>query len=65
MTTFKWIIEFEVTEIWVAGGFDLTADRALDMLGHDLQFASTAELGAKVIKAPSPALIRKAQGYRD
>lgn len=50
-------------ETWVADGFDLTDDRALQMLAGDLSYAYGHELGAKVIKAPKPAAILKAQGY--
>lgn len=63
---FKWTVEFEVDESWVADGFDLTDERALDMLSGDLTFAHIdSELGAKVIKAPDAKAIRQIQGYRD
>ena len=61
--TFKWVVEFEVAEAWVADGFDLTDERALSMLANDLSWAHGSELGAKVIKAPDPNEIRVAQGY--
>jgi hypothetical protein len=60
----KWTVQFEIDECWVADGFNLTDERALDMLAHDLGWANVGmELGAKVIKAPDPHLIRKLQGY--
>ena len=60
----KWIIEFSVDKCWVEDGFDLTNDRALDMLSNDLRFANIGtELKAKVIKAPDKKLIRKLRGY--
>lgn len=63
---FKWTVEFEVDEVWIADGFNITDQRALDMLSNDLQFANIGtELGAKVLSAPDPTAIRKAQGYRD
>lgn len=66
MKKFKWTVEFEVAEAWVEDGFDLTDERALDMLSNDLRWANIGtELGAKVIKAPSPKVIRKVQGYED
>lgn len=62
--TFKWIVEFEIAESWIEDGFDLTDDRALDMLSHDLRYANIGtELGAKVLKSPSKESIRKVQGY--
>lgn len=61
---YKWTVEFEVDASWVADGFDLDDDRALDMLSHDLRYAHIgAELDAKVIKAPKREAIRKEQGY--
>ncbi|MCR4308101.1 MAG: hypothetical protein NUV80_06090 [Candidatus Berkelbacteria bacterium] len=60
---FKWTVEFTVDETWVADGFNLTDERALQMLSHDLQFAYEHELGAKVIKAPSKDDILRCQGY--
>lgn len=64
MAKLKWTVEFEVDESWVADGFILTSDRALDMLSKDLGWANIGtELGAKVIKAPRPGLIAKLQGY--
>lgn len=61
---FRWTVELEVAEVWVADGFDLTDERAVEMLNNDLRYASTYELGAKIIRAPDPAAIRKAQGYK-
>ncbi len=62
--TFKWVVEFTVTESWVADGFDLTDERAMDMLQGDLQYAYSHELAAKVLKAPLRTKILKAQGYK-
>ena len=61
----KWLVELEVDETWIADGFDLTDERAKDMLAKDLQYAHGTELSAKVIKAPDPKVIRKLQGYED
>lgn len=63
--SFKWVVEFEVSENWVEDGFELTDERAMEMLRDDLQYAMQHELGAKVIKAPSQKRIRKTQGFRD
>lgn len=61
---FKWIVEFEVDECWVADGFELTDERALDMLASDLRYANIGiELGAKVLQGPSIKDVRIAQGY--
>ena len=63
MKTFKWVVEFEVTETWVADGFNITQDRAIDMMANALPYASGAEFKATVVKAPEPKLIRQTQGY--
>lgn len=60
----KWLVEFEVARQWVADGFELTDERALDMLATALPFATIeSELYAKVVTAPSPITIRNLQGY--
>ena len=63
MKTFKWVVEFEVTENWVEDGFNITEDRANDMIANALPYAYGAEFKATVIKAPDFKLIRKTQGY--
>ena len=63
---FTWIVEMSVSETWVEDGFELTNDRELDMLSHDLGYANIGlELDAKVVDAPSRNLIAKAQGYKN
>lgn len=59
----KWVVEFQVEQTWVEDGFDLTDERAKRMLAYDLQSAYGSELKAKVIDAPQPEVIAKAQGY--
>lgn len=61
---FKWIVEFSVDKTWVEDGFELTADRAKNMLENDLQFAYGHELGARILKAPPQKDIAKVQGYK-
>ena len=65
MTTFyKWTVEFEVAAEWVADGFVMTDQTALDMLSARLSSANIGtELRARVIKQPSLTSIAKRQGY--
>ncbi|MEQ8308061.1 MAG: hypothetical protein RIA09_16005 [Hoeflea sp.] len=63
MAKLKWTVEFEIDATWVADGFVMTDERALEMLASDLGWASESELGAKVIKHPSLLKIAKLQGY--
>jgi hypothetical protein len=62
MKTFKWTVEFEVTENWVEDGFNLTEDIANDMIANALSYAYGEEYKATVIKAPNPKIIAKSQG---
>lgn len=63
--SYKWVVEFEIDPIWVADGFNLDEERALQMLSHDLEYAYSCELGAKILKAPDAGRIRREQGYDD
>ena len=39
MRTFKWVVQFEVTESWVEDGFNLTEEEARNMIGkHEIQY---------------------------
>lgn len=53
----KWVIQIEVDPLWVADGFDMDDDGALDMLSCRLGYASTAELGARVLKRPAAKIV--------
>lgn len=64
-TTYSWIVRFEVCGTWIADGFDLTHERALDMLATDLGMANIGEeLNARVIAAPPADTIAQEQGYK-
>lgn len=61
---FKWIVEFQVDEVWVMDGFDFTDQRALDMLSHDLSYANIGtELDARVLLSPRAMSVAAKQGY--
>ena len=59
---FKWTVEIAVDKLWVEDGFDLTRDRAHDMVAEMLSFAHGSEFKARVISKPDRSLIRKVQG---
>ena len=65
MKTFTWVVEFEVTETWVEDGFNITQDRATDMMANALPYADGTEFKVTVLQAPDAKLIRKTQGYTD
>ena len=62
MKTFKWVVEFEVTENWVEDGFNITECEARYMITKALPYAYSSEYKATVIKSPSAKLIAKKQG---
>jgi len=64
MKRFKWVVEFEGTEIWVADGFEVDQRRAFNMIEAVLPYATGLEIKATVKKSPSEAAIKKAQGYK-
>ena len=63
MAMLRWTVEFAVDSSWVADGFDLTDERAKEMLNQDLRYAYGHELGAKVLKYPSAERVARLQGY--
>ena len=44
MKTYKWIVEFSVSENWVEDGFNLTDETAKEMLANYLSYAYGYEL---------------------
>jgi hypothetical protein len=60
---FKWTVEIAVNEIWVADGFEITADKIQEALQTMIGYSYENETRVRVITAPASAAIRKAQGY--
>lgn len=60
---YKWIVEFSVDASWVADGFNLSAERAKEMLAHNLRGAFGHEIGARILAAPQSRDIAKEQGF--
>lgn len=61
---YTWVVRFDVAPEWVADGFVMTDETALDMLSDKVGFANMeTELAARVIAAPSALDIAKEQGY--
>lgn len=63
MSMLKYTVEFSIDDSWIADGFDLTDERAKEMLARNLPYAFNHELNAKVIKAPDALKVAKLQGY--
>ena len=64
MKTYKWTVEFSVSENWVEDGFNITDETAKEMLANYLSYAYGYELDAKVKKAPNQEQIQKLQGIK-
>lgn len=62
---YRWAVEIEVDETWVEDGFDLTDERATDIMAHTLRWARSDEFAARVLARPVDEAIAKAQGYKD
>lgn len=61
----KWTIEIAIDETWVADGFDINDDEAVQqMMARLLPHAYGHELGGKLIKRPPDEVVAKLQGYR-
>ena len=60
---YKWTVEIEVVDTWVADGFNLTDERAHSMVNNDLRWAQGSEIRCKVISKPDDEAIAKEQGY--
>ena len=61
---FKWKVEFEVDETWVADGFEMTEERAKLMIENSLPYSYPAEKKVKIISSPDYKKIQKVQGYK-
>jgi hypothetical protein len=57
----KWVVEFGVDKCFVEDGFNLTEERAKEMLEKDLQFAYGHEVSARIVSAPDKKVIKKIQ----
>lgn len=61
---FKWVVEIEVDEVWVADGYEANADRVKDaIMEYSLGYAYDSEVNVKILKAPTKKSIAKAQGF--
>lgn len=60
---FKWTVEIEVNEIWVADGFEVTAEGVKEMIQEAIGYSYEHETRVRVVSSPDPTEIKKAQGY--
>ena len=60
---FKWTVEIEVDETWVADGFELTHESLENMIGERLSSATSMEYRGRILEGPDANDIRKVQGY--
>lgn len=64
MAMLKWTIEISVDDSWVADGFDMTDERAKEMLASTLPYAYGHEILAKVTKYADATKVGELQGYK-
>jgi len=57
----SWTVRFSVDPSWVADGFDLTDDRAKEMIEKDLSYSYGFETKAKVLTRPDQKLVKGLQ----
>jgi hypothetical protein len=60
---FTWTVSITVDKVWVEDGFNLTPERLKEMVQSDLNFSYDHEIEVAILSGPSPAAIRRAQGY--
>lgn len=61
---FKWTVEIEVNEVWVADGFQVTEEGLRDAFQeYFLPLSTEGEVKVAVVKTPTVKALRKAQGY--
>ncbi len=62
---FKWVIELEVDELWVADGYEARAEDIQEaILSYSLGCARYDEVKVKILEAPTQKRVDKAQGYQ-
>ncbi len=60
---FKWIVEIEINETWVADGYEATAENVKQaILAHSLGYAYESEVNVKQISKPLKSEIDRVQG---
>ena len=59
---YVYTVRLTVAPDWIADGFDLTDEQALEMLANRLPFAHGHELTAKVIDSPNATDVARLQG---
>lgn len=59
---FKWRVEIEVDERWVADGFNLTEERLADLLSRGFPWMPSTEIAGRILKSPKPTTIECVQG---
>ena len=61
-TMYTWTVRISISETWVEDGFNLTEERLESILAKALPHSYGHERASRVLRSPSPASIRKAQG---
>ncbi len=64
MRKLKWIVQFSVNKNWIEDGFNLTRERAKEMIEQTLPYAYGYETNARILQAPKNKELAKIMGYK-
>jgi hypothetical protein len=56
-----WTLQIEVTDNWIADGFDFDGDRCHELQESLIPYAHEGEVTVKVVGRPDPTVIRQLQ----
>ena len=63
MSKLKWTVEIAIDKTWIEDGFNLTKERAEEMVRHELPYSYGHETSVRIISKPDKKVIDKLQGY--
>lgn len=61
---YKWTVEVEMDPMWVADGFDLTDERAVDMVRAYMPHVYGHEVRARVLSRPPDEAVATEMGFK-
>ena len=65
MAMLKWVVEFSIDESWIADGFDLTEERAKEMIANEIGWSYSFETSARIVKRPDVAILKRIQNRKE
>ena len=62
---FKWLLEVEIPEYWVKGGFDFHEDTCTEVADAIINFAYHDKVMVRVVQAPDPIDLGRSQDHEE